>query len=62
MCEICDSSVSCLEDSQGIVIPSDGRDIYTKTVFLSVTDKNIREKVLRLYYWKCDKDDTDCIF
>ena len=62
MCEICDSSVSCLEDSQGIVIPSDGRDIYTKTVFLAVTDKNIREKVLRLYYWKCDKDDTDCIF
>ncbi|MFH1592990.1 MAG: hypothetical protein ABIB47_06520 [Candidatus Woesearchaeota archaeon] len=55
-CEICESSLSCLNTDEGAAIPDDGRDVYTKTIFLAISDK-VSEKVVRLYYWGCDSGD-----
>ncbi len=61
ICEVCNSPLSCLSSEEGKNIPSDGRSVFTKTLFLAISEGNIREKVIRLYYWKCDKDES-CIF
>lgn len=60
-CEICDSALSCLPTAVN-EIPTDGRDVFTRTVFLAVSEENIKEKVLRLYYWKCSTKDNYCNF
>ena len=61
ICEVCNSPLSCLSSEEGRNIPDDGRSVFTKTLFLAISEDNIREKVIRLYYWKCDKDES-CIF
>jgi len=60
-CEICDSPLSCLGSGGSRSIPSDGRNVYTKTFFLAISDE-VNEKVIRLYYWGCSEKDDKCIF
>jgi len=61
-CEICNSALSCLNSGESNIIPADGRNVHTKTVFLAVSERSIKEKVLRLYFWGCGREDTNCIF
>lgn len=50
-CEICDKTLSCLPDDETILIPIN-KNVYTKTVFMALTEERINQKVVRLYFWK----------